>query len=127
LVTGTVPDVRPYLQHAAAVVAPLRVARGLQNKILEAMAMEQAVLTVPSCADAIGATAAQGLLRADTPDEYLAALQQLLDHPRAARTMRREARRFVMQRFSWQAHLSGIDACLASAERPLPVLEAVHV
>ena len=55
VVTGTVSDVRPYLQHASAVVAPLRVARGIQNKILEAMAMEQPVVTVTSCADAIGA------------------------------------------------------------------------
>jgi polysaccharide biosynthesis protein PslH len=126
VVTGTVPDVRPYLQHAAAVVAPLRVARGLQNKILEAMAMEQPVVTVGSCAEAIGATPEQGLLRADTPDEYLTALQRLLDHPRDVRGLKREARRFVMQRFSWQAHLSGIDACLSSS-RPLPTLEAVHV
>src|SRR5690606_27197519 len=49
-VTGTVPQVEPYLQHAAAVVAPLRVARGIQNKILEAMAMGQPVITVSSCA-----------------------------------------------------------------------------
>lgn len=48
VVTGTVPDVRGDPQHAAAVVAPLRVARGIQNKILEAMAMEKPVVTVPS-------------------------------------------------------------------------------
>jgi sugar transferase (PEP-CTERM/EpsH1 system associated) len=126
VVTGTVPDVRPYLQHAAAVVAPLRVARGLQNKILEAMAMEHPVITVNSCADAIGATPEQGLLRADTPDEYLQALQQLLDHPAQSRALRREARRFVLNHYSWQAHLSGIDRYL-SASRALPQLEALHV
>lgn len=115
VVTGTVPDVRPYLQHAAAVVAPLRVARGIQNKILEAMAMEQAVITVPSCAEAIGADSEQGLLRADDADGFLQALQQLLDAPARATALGREARRFVLQGFSWQAHLSGIDACLADA------------
>ncbi|WP_137918838.1 TIGR03087 family PEP-CTERM/XrtA system glycosyltransferase [Hydrogenophaga sp. 2FB] len=115
VVTGTVPDVRPYLQHAAAVVAPLRVARGIQNKILEAMAMEQAVITVPSCADAIGASAEQGLLRADDADGFLQALQQLLDAPAQAQALGQEARRFVLQGFSWQAHLSGIDACLQEA------------
>lgn len=120
IVTGTVPDVRPYLQHAAAVVAPLRVARGIQNKILEAMAMEQAVVTVNSCADAIGATPAEGQLRADTPDEFLDALQQLLDAPEQARALGRAARRFVVAGFSWQAHLSGIDACLdAGLQAPL--------
>lgn len=123
VVTGTVPDVRPYLQHAAAVVAPLRVARGIQNKILEAMAMEQAVITVPSCAEAIGAEAAQGLLRADDADGFLQALQQLLDAPAQARLLGQEARRFVLQGFSWQAHLSGIDACL---DAPVASRQEVH-
>jgi sugar transferase (PEP-CTERM/EpsH1 system associated) len=113
VVTGTVPDVRPYLQHAAAVVAPLRVARGIQNKILEAMAMEQPVITVPSCADAIGASEQQGLLRAADADGFLQALQPLLDAPAHATALGREARRFVLKGFSWQAHLSGIDACLS--------------
>ena len=123
LVTGTVPDVRPYLQHAAAVVAPLRVARGIQNKILEAMAMQQAVVTVNSCADAIGATAAQGQLRADTPEQFLQALQPLLGAPEHAAALGRAARQFVVQGFSWQAHLSGIDACLVQSSAP----EASHV
>jgi sugar transferase (PEP-CTERM/EpsH1 system associated) len=124
VVTGTVPDVRPYLQHAAAVVAPLRVARGIQNKILEAMAMEQAVITVPSCADAIGASSEQGLLRADDADGFLQSLQQLLDAPPAqVAALGREARRFVLQGFSWQAHLSGIDACL---DEPTPTVQETH-
>jgi polysaccharide biosynthesis protein PslH len=126
IVTGTVPDVRPYLQHATAVVAPLRVARGIQNKILEAMAMEQAVVTVGSCADAIGATAADGLLRADTPEDVLDALQQLLDLPEQARSLGRAARRFVVSRFSWQAHLSGIDACLCPGRPAGAAAEVVH-
>jgi glycosyltransferase involved in cell wall biosynthesis len=112
VVTGTVPDVRPYLQHAAAVVAPLRVARGIQNKILEAMAMEQPVVTVPSCAEAIGATAAQGLLQADSPDAFEASLQPLLDDRSMCSALGREARGFVVRQYSWDAHLSGMDACL---------------
>ena len=109
VVTGTVPDVRPYLQHAAAVVAPLRVARGIQNKILEAMAMAQAVITVSSCADAIGAQASQGLLRAETPGEFVDALQILLSDPPASRALGERARQYVLQGFSWQAHLAGLD------------------
>ena len=112
-VTGTVPDVRPYLQHAAAVVAPLRVARGIQNKILEAMAMERPVVTVSECADAIGAHAEQGLLRADTPQAFEQALQPLLDIPAHSAVLGAAARRHVLQRFSWDAHLGGINACLA--------------
>jgi len=115
LVTGTVPDVRPYLQHASAVVAPLRVARGIQNKILEAMAMQQPVVTVNSCADAIGATQDQGLLRADTPEEFVQALQLLLDSPAQTVALGRHARTYVEGAFSWQAHLQKIDGGLAGA------------
>lgn len=115
-VTGTVPDVRPYLQHAAAVVAPLRVARGIQNKILEAMAMAQPVVTVSGCADAIGAGAAQGVLRADTPEAYEQALASLLDAPQPTACLGRAARQHVLAQFSWGAHLGRIDAFL---QRPV--------
>lgn len=112
-VTGTVSDVRPYLQYASAVVAPLRVARGIQNKILEAMAMQQPVVTVSGCAEAIGAGEPQGLLRADTPDEFVAALQGLLQAPEGAAALGRQARRYVEQECSWHAHLQKIDHALS--------------
>ncbi len=115
VVTGTVPDVRPYLQHASAVVAPLRVARGIQNKILEAMAMQQPVVTVTSCADAIGATREQGLLRADSPADFVQALQSLLDAPAETAALGRQARVYVEGAFSWHAHLQKIDGGLAMA------------
>jgi sugar transferase (PEP-CTERM/EpsH1 system associated) len=118
-VTGTVPDVRPYLQHAAAVVAPLRVARGIQNKILEAMAMAQPVITVNSCADAIGADASQGLLRAETPAEFVNALQTLLNDRAASRALGERARQYVLQGFSWQAHLAGLNRFLVP-QNPTP-------
>ena len=59
--TGTVPDVRPYLQHAAVVVAPLRLARGIQNKVLEAMAMARPVVVASACVEAIDAVPGQHL------------------------------------------------------------------
>ncbi len=68
--TGTVPDVRPYLQHAAVVVAPLRLARGIQNKILEAMAMGRPVVAARSRVEALGADgvlAGQDLSRPTAP------------------------------------------------------------
>lgn len=112
-VTGTVPDVRPYLQHAAVVVAPLRVARGIQNKILEAMAMERPVVTVPGCADAIGADATQGVLRAETPEDFEQAIQALLITPLECAVLGKAARQYVLQHYSWDAHMADIDVCLA--------------
>ena len=118
-VTGTVPDVRPYLQHAAAVVAPLRVARGLQNKILEAMAMGQPVVTVPGCAEAIGAQPHEGVVQADTPQGYVQALAPWLDQPTQRATLGEQARAYVLAHYSWQAHLAGLDAHLEPLLNPV--------
>jgi polysaccharide biosynthesis protein PslH len=117
VVTGTVPDVRPYLQHAHAVVAPLRVARGIQNKILEAMAMGQAVVTVPGCANAIGAEADQGLYRASSATDFVQTIDRLLGDLGMTHCAGDAARQFVLAHFSWQAHLSALDAWLQTGPR----------
>lgn len=64
-VTGRVPDVRPYVAHAHICVAPLRIARGIQNKVLEAMAMARPVVASPQAFEGVRATAGQDLLVAD--------------------------------------------------------------
>lgn len=108
-VTGTVPDVRPYLQHAAAVVAPLRLARGIQNKVLEAMAMARPVAAAASCVRAITAAPQPGLLAAETEVDYVEQVAALLADPAAAAAAGRAARDFVLGAFSWEAHLAGLD------------------
>lgn len=111
-VTGTVPDVRPYLQHAAVVVAPLRIARGIQNKILEAMAMGKAVVASTECAGAIDAVIGEELLQASTPEDYIAAVEELLLTPERAKNIGHLARERVLAHYSWEAHLRGIDRYL---------------
>ncbi len=112
VVTGTVDDVRPYLQHARAVVAPLRVARGIQNKILEAMAMGQPVVTVPGCAKAIDAGPQQGLFSAAEAGPFVDDVLRLLQSPEQAQRCGARARAFVAERYSWTAHLSAMDALI---------------
>ena len=112
VVTGTVADVRPYLQHATVVVAPLRVARGIQNKILEAMAMARPVVASQSCVDAIGAVPEQELLAATSAEDFVAQVAALLRSPERARTVGRAGRHKVLQNYSWTAHLSAIDRYL---------------
>jgi hypothetical protein len=73
-VTGTVPDVRPYLQHAAVVVAPLRLARGIQNKVLEAMAMARPVVAARTCVEAIDAAGPRTAGAPTTPTTLRAAV-----------------------------------------------------
>jgi sugar transferase (PEP-CTERM/EpsH1 system associated) len=109
VVTGSVPDVRPYLQHAAVVVAPLRLARGIQNKILEAMAMARPVVAARPCVDAIGAEIGIELLAAENAAEYVQEVDALLREPARAAAIGTAARWRVAETYSWQAHLSGFD------------------
>ena len=109
VVTGTVDDVRPWLAHAAVVVAPLRIARGIQNKILEAMAMARPVVASAACAGPIAAERGQELLAAETVADYVARIESLLADRAQADNIGMAARRRVLESFSWDAHLSLID------------------
>lgn len=113
-VTGTVPDVRPYLQHAAVVVAPLRLARGIQNKVLEAMAMARPVVAAASCVSAITSDVQPGLQPAADAAGYLGHVGALLADRHAADAAGRSARDFVVAAYSWEAHLAGLDRHLES-------------
>ena len=114
-VTGTVPDVRPYLQHAAAVVAPLRLARGIQNKVLEAMAMARPVVAAGSCVRAITGTALAGLQSAETEADYVEHVSALLADAEAANAAGRAGRAFVLGAYGWDAQLAGLDRYLETA------------
>lgn len=113
VVSGTVPDVRPWLAHAAAVVAPLRVARGVQNKVLEAMAMGRPVVAASACTGAIEAEPGRDLLAATSSEDYVNAINMLLTDSQRAGAIGRHGRDCVLARYSWDAHLAGIDRHLA--------------
>ena len=117
VVSGTVPDVRPYLQHAAAVVAPLRLARGIQNKVLEAMAMARPVVAAAACAEAIDARPGTDLLVASTAEDYLRELDALLRSPDQSARVGASGRERVIERYGWAAHLSRLDRHLRLAPR----------
>ncbi|WP_370034034.1 TIGR03087 family PEP-CTERM/XrtA system glycosyltransferase [Qipengyuania mesophila] len=109
-VWGEVPDVRPYLKSADLVVAPLLIARGVQNKVLEAMAMARPVVLTPGAATGIDACDGEhfAIARAE-PASMLARIEALLAEPERARAMGQAARRFVVDRMSWD----GVEAALA--------------
>lgn len=111
-VTGRVPDVRPYLAQAAAAVAPMRIARGIQNKVLEAMAMARPVVTTPDGLEGIGAVAGIEVLVAADAAGFAAGCLQAAT-PEAA-SIGRAARARVLADYVWAERLRGFDALLGA-------------
>ena len=109
-VTGSVPDVRPYLAHAACAVAPLRIARGVQNKVLEAMAMARAVVVTPQAAEGIRAAANVEFLLAEDASTFSEAVLHRL--ARDDQAMGQTAREGILRHYDWAKNLAVIDACL---------------
>lgn len=105
-VTGEVPDVRPWLAAADAVVAPLALARGVQNKLLEAMAMARPVVASPGAAEGIDAEPGTHLLVADGAAATAAALVALGSDSRRAAAMGAAARDRMIERYGWDARLA---------------------
>lgn len=112
VVTGTVPDVRPYLQHARVVVAPLRVARGIQNKILEAMAMARPVIASTACAGGVDAAPGKDFFVAESVQDYVAAVDNVLSSEDGGQGIGVAARKTVVDRYSWAANMATVDRYL---------------
>jgi sugar transferase (PEP-CTERM/EpsH1 system associated) len=115
-VTGTVKDVRPYLQHATVVVAPLRIARGVQNKILEAMSMAKVVVASVACVQAIDATDGIDIFEAETPIDFIEKIKLLIDDNSLAELIGSRARINILEKYSWDFHLKKIDEYLTFNE-----------
>lgn len=112
IVTGRVADARPWIAHAALAVAPLHIARGIQNKVLEAMAMARPVVATPQAFEGIDARPARDLLvAADQPAAFAAAVAAVLDgqHPGLGAA----ARAAMQRRYAWGATLAGLGDLLA--------------
>ncbi len=113
-VTGRVPDTRPYLAAATAVVAPLRIARGTQNKLLEAMAMARPVVATPQAFQGVQAQPGRDILLAHGIDETVRGIVEVLDgrHP----TMGAAARRAVEAAHQWSVTLRPLDWLFGMAQ-----------
>ena len=111
IVTGEVADVRPWLARASVAAAPLQLARGIQNKVFEAMAMERPVVATSAAAEGIDHA---GTLRtADDPASFARALAQVLSDRQAAEALGRAARARVLERYEWSARLALLDTLFA--------------
>jgi len=108
VVTGAVDDVRPYLAHAVVTVAPMRIARGIQNKVLEAMAMEKPVVVSPQGYEGINASNGQELLLAEDENDWINVINDLLSGEGGS-SMGCAARKRVVNDYSWQGSLARLE------------------
>ena len=119
-VTGAVPDVAPHLRDADAIVAPLRIARGVQNKVLEALVAGRRVYATPPVIDALDGPAPLGAVACAGAAELGAALATAAPPcPREADAIRTTAAR----RFAWPRALATLDEELAPLVSPRPVAD----
>ncbi|HEX5473158.1 MAG TPA: TIGR03087 family PEP-CTERM/XrtA system glycosyltransferase [Vicinamibacterales bacterium] len=118
-VTGSVADVRPYVRRSAVMVAPLAIARGTQNKILEAMAMGVPVVTSRVSAGGVDAEPDRHFLVADGPEACAAAILRVLGNPGERARLSAAGRARMLSHHSWttsMARLDGIvERCLDQA------------
>lgn len=111
-VTGSVPDVRPFIRSSAAMVAPLAIARGTQNKILEAMAMGVPVVTSSIAAGGVDAEAGTHLLVADTPQETADALLRLVEQPAERARLAQAGRARMLSHHAWPHSMARLDGII---------------
>jgi sugar transferase (PEP-CTERM/EpsH1 system associated) len=112
---GEVPDVRPHLGRAAVALVPLRLARGVQNKLLEALAMGKAVVSSPLCVAGLGVTNGDHLVTATTPAEWADAVLRLFDDSALRGRLGAAGRRYVEDHHRWEACLAPLGELLARA------------
>jgi sugar transferase (PEP-CTERM/EpsH1 system associated) len=122
-VTGSVPDVRPYLQRSALMVAPLNIARGTQNKILEAMAMGVPVVTSTAAAGGVDAVAQEHFLVARNHEEQAGAILRILEDSAERRRLSAAGRSRMLTHHAWPASMRRLDAII---ERGVQRRERVH-
>ena len=119
-VTGTVPDVRPLVQNAAVSVAPLQIARGTQNKILESLAMGVPVVTSPAAAGGVDAVPGRHLVTAADPPAVAKAVLELLENPDVRQTLALAGRARMESHHSWQSSMQRLDTIINTClERPV--------
>ena len=123
LVTGFVDDVRPYLATADVCVIPLRIARGVQNKALEAMASGRAVIATPDVITGVGATAPDHLLLARSEQEFADAVLQVLRDDNLRTCLEVAARDFVVRECSWNPLMDRFASLVEEVGRNHPRID----
>jgi sugar transferase (PEP-CTERM/EpsH1 system associated) len=116
-VTGLVYDVRPFMRSATACVVPLRIARGVQNKVLEAMAAGKAIVATPEAVAGLRVRDGKELLLARTPEEFADATLSLIRQESLRRELSRKSLRFVETEHDWEPIVRSVAELTESVVR----------
>ena len=116
-VWGEVPDVKPFLQSADIVIAPLILARGIQNKVLEAMAMARPVVLSPEAATGIDAVDGEHFIVAADDEAFVQAVARLETDSAKADALAKAAREFVIREQGWDAMFAPLNDIVAGPMR----------
>lgn len=108
-VVGPVDDMAQEIAAASVIVAPLQTARGIQNKVLEGMAMAKPVVCTSAANEGINAPSGKCVLQADLPVDFARAVKDLLLSPATRKEIGRNARTFVTENFSWMSAFEKLD------------------
>ncbi|MEM7410403.1 MAG: glycosyltransferase [Myxococcota bacterium] len=111
-VTGEVPDVTDWLCRAEVAVAPLRIAAGMQNKLVQAMGCALPVVATAAANEGIQGVPEEHLLVREDPEGFAAAVASLLKDAEQRRQLGDAARRFVEQHWTWEAHFENLEKVL---------------
>ena len=116
-VTGEVPDPADYIVHAAVCVNPVQVGAGMQNKLIEFMAMQKAVVATSVANEGIRATPDDHLVIADDARAFADAVLALLADPARRAALAEAARRYILEHWTWEAHFLTLEAAMIDAQR----------
>lgn len=111
-VTGSVADVRPYLERAHVFVCPMRSGAGIKNKILQAWAMGKAIVSTTAGVGSLKTAEGRNILIRDTPEEFAAAVVGLLRDPEKAARLGEAGRRTIESHYTWAAKASALEALM---------------
>lgn len=111
-VTGWVDDMKEYYAKSKIFVAPMQIGTGLQNKLLEAMAMNLPCISSPLANEALGATHNENILIASSPKEYADSIINLLQNPSLANEIAQKGNNFVKENYRWETYGSQLESIL---------------
>jgi glycosyltransferase involved in cell wall biosynthesis len=123
IITGYVPDVTPYLDQAAVVVAPLRLGGGMRVKVLEALAAGKVVVASPLAVEGLNVVDGEQVMLAETDEQFCQTIVQLLESPERRDRLARNARAWACANLGWEKSIEAYETLYQSLLQPPPPVD----